>query len=103
MKLVEFLTARLDDDEERARFVQSQIEGEWHKPFETWRLSWHDEYDLLCIEPERALREVEAKRAIAQSADEMTVTEYAGVGDRILAHLATVYSDHPDYDAEWRA
>lgn len=62
--LSEFLLARIADDEERARFVAAQVEHAGWSPFEPWALSWHDEYDLLCIEPSRALAECAAKRRI---------------------------------------
>lgn len=120
MELVEFLLARIAEDEERARFVQQQVEGPWHKPFEPWRLSWHDEYDLLCIDPARALAECEAKRRIVETvqyAQERYAQERdSGYGDGadmewltkletlepILAYLAQPYADHPDFNPEWR-
>lgn len=96
--LVEFLRARLDEDEERARFVQRE-RGDRHE-IESWRLSCHDEYDLLCIEPSRALAEVAAKRRIIDEGDD----RYDGADEhwRVLALLALPYADHPDYDEEWR-
>lgn len=91
--LIKFLRARLDEDEAAA---------------ETWR-----ERDL------RPLREVEAKRAIlaehasddhwcARPPDPDWVV-YEG-GERLvrtypcgtLRTLAAIYSDHPDYQQEWK-
>jgi hypothetical protein len=49
---------------------------------------------------ERALREVEAGRAIlAMYADGLAYDDYA-VG-RVIRVLVVVYSDHPDYDEKW--
>jgi hypothetical protein len=69
-------------------------------------------------DPARALREVEAKRAIMELADEASgldmsvdidravrprdTTTDPYVGDMIIRQLAAVYSDHPDYQEEWR-
>ena len=98
MTITEFLLARVADDEERARFVDSQHD-EWarRQRWEPWRLSWQDEYDLLCIDPARAIAECEAKRRIV----EMHSAALSG-SRRTLAILATVYADHPDYNEAWR-
>lgn len=122
-ELVEFLRARLDDDEERARFVQrEQGDRPQYEP-EPWRLSWHDEYDLLCIEPSRALAEVDAKRRIIDqhpllpAAEQLTgrptygcetCHEHADYGIapegecETLKLLALPYAGHKDYREEWR-
>ena len=90
LTLVEFLTARLDEDESYARHDETPHSG----PGSTARV----------------LREVEAKRRIvdvaAECADGMWHTGYTcgaenGYAD-ILDHLAAVYADHPDYREEWR-
>lgn len=123
MTLTEFLHARFDEDEERARFVQREQEGRaWPDP-EPWRLSWHDEYDLLCIEPSRALAEVDAKR---QQIEQVLNYEALGDGECGCCHegeqigaglcpminpdeipalrlLALPYAGHPDYDESWRS
>ena len=108
--LVEFLEARLADDLERAEFVQRQWEG--YESYEPWRLSWHDEYDLLCVEPVRMIAEVAAKREVI--ALHQTSQERDRLLDRVILpsvevalglavkHLAAVYADHPDYDPAWR-
>lgn len=110
MTLAEFLLARLADDQERAEYVQRQIEGQWPDP-EPWRLSWHDEYDLLCIEPSRALAEVAAKKKIVNDAVGWVDGDHGGtysekmarhLYDRTLRLLALAYADHPDFQQEWR-
>lgn len=69
-------------------------------------------------DPARILREVAAKRAVMIAADDatsydMTVEGDRGVGSRnmiedpyvgdvILRALACAYSDHPDFNEEWR-
>lgn len=114
MTLTDFLLARIAEDEERAEFVRRQNEGPWNRPLEPWKLSWHDEYDLLCIEPSRALAECEAKRAIIDRCERDMVADGESVsGYDIVAHtdalardtlefLALPYADHPDYDEAWR-
>jgi hypothetical protein len=97
LTLTAFLLARIAEDEERAQFVARQIGAQ--KPFEPWLLSWHDEYDLLCIEPSRALAECEAKRKIVEWAETSSGEWY---WESVLNPLAAVYADHPDYDENWR-
>lgn len=109
LTLTDFLLARLADDEERARFVWSQVD-EYNKAhrYEEWRLSWHDEYDLLCIEPDRAIAECEAMRRIVDlhsdidpcdAHDGATLTT---VDCDTLRILALPYADHPDWREEWK-
>ena len=103
--LTEFLLARIAEDEERAEFVRRQNEGAQYAPFEPWRLSWQDEYDLLCIEPERALRECDAKRRIVEDRIHLDTVRPGAIrahSEWVCRVLATVYSGHPDYREEWR-
>jgi len=63
-------------------------------------------------DPARVLREVEAKRATvrrcAARMNELDVHRNGLVSPRallarqVLMNLAAVWSDHPDYDEEWR-
>ena len=108
MTLVEFLRARLAEDEERARFVRRE-RGVRAPEIDPWRLSWHDEYDLLCIEPSRALAEVDAKRRIVAEYERFAAERRRAMNgwdtseiSPILAALALPYADHPDYGEEWR-
>jgi hypothetical protein len=100
--LVEFLTARLDEDEAAAERIETTschgVESD-------------AEADYLLF-ARRACTECEAKRAIM---DEHAVTPHpvrswvncSTCGARVgpacttLIHLASVYADHPDYDATW--
>lgn len=117
MTLTDFVLARIADDEERARFVARQNEGNNWAPFEPWRLSWHDEYDLLCIEPSRVLAECAAKRRIVElhtapiGGDTHECVTLLPSGVRAMEHvvdcdtlrlLALPYADHEDYRESWR-
>lgn len=122
MTLVEFLTARLDEDEATATRAQGERDYEplgvlgnklrpepavYHvHPFQGW----------VATPPRRVLREVEAKRRIIQALvdqqalnarftvaplpDVAAVTE--GAWTAVAYCLASVYADHPDYDDAWR-
>jgi len=113
--LAEFLLARFTDDLERAEFVSRQ-RPDGTGDLEPWRLSWHDEYDLLCIEPSRAIAEVEAKRKIValhtcpcpDDCGECGACSGAHMSDPVpapcdtLKLLALPYAGHPDHREEWR-
>lgn len=103
--LVEFLKARLDDDGERAQFVQREQGDRSRYEIEPWRLSWHDEYDLLCIEPSRALADVDGKRRIIEQYEASVRRNGPYLSkdlERILRLLALPYASHPEYDESWR-
>ena len=106
MTLVEFLTARLDEDEAAATRHLDDASG----------AGWGDY-------PARVLREVAAKRAILAEHSPTSYPYDDEVGDEsctgcglggdeeyretintcpTLRALASVYSDHPDYREEWR-
>lgn len=98
MTIVEFLAARLDEDERDARAIANAkyFEGvESDAEEETMRLS----------DPDRVLADVEAKRRIV----EMTPVVH-GLNDPtaeahhmlVLAHLASVYAGHEDYFVGWK-
>ena len=91
--LVAFLRARLDEDADGLAIADDQEYG-------------FCEADGLHLWPPRALREVEAKRAIlgayesqraAQFHDDAVVNELADV----VQTLASIYSDHPDWRPAW--
>lgn len=103
MTLVEFLLARIAEDEAQAEFVQRQQSGHQDAgAYDTWKLAWHDEYDLLCIEPSRALAECEGLRAAISILGRFRDEDYSPWSDEVLAQLALPYATHPDYDEEWR-
>ena len=88
--LATFLLARIAEDEAEAR--------EWGSPWEE-----------NLVQPARVLAECEAKRAIVEQAEsaeaaiegEWNISHGENPGWLILAHLAAVYADHPDYRQEW--
>lgn len=115
LDLASFLSARLDEKEQRARrlmawqdrgrlSVACAIDGETH---------WLDDY-----EPTRVLREVEAKRAIAaihspnRHGDcSVCITERVGYMEewstdtwpcRTVRLLAAIWDGHPDFRPEWK-
>jgi hypothetical protein len=90
MKIVEFLEARIAEDERAAYDLMGEREGD------------------------RTLAECAAKRAIVADysnavADEpwrsqdaiKTYAMFAAAWTFTLRHLASVYKDHPDYQQEW--
>lgn len=97
--IVEFLRARLDEDEAAAAHMDCPCA---------------QDAALAPDCPERVQREAAAKRAI------LAIHEYEWLGPddaawkgcpldveewpcRTVRVLAAVYSDHPDYDPKWRA
>lgn len=91
--IVEFLKARLDEDEARA---QHALNGDLdHLPTVECRCGrrLHLGGDAV-----RVLREVEAKREILAFHEQRPVLTEAPM----LLALAAVYADHPDYREEWR-
>jgi hypothetical protein len=110
MDLTDFLLARIAEDQERAEFVMRQQEGGWVDP-EPWRLSWHDEYDLLCIAPSRAMTEARIRdkmvtdhtpwHVCAESTGRPPMSGEPRFPCTTLLLLAQPYADHPDYRKEW--
>ena len=103
MTLVEFLEARIAEDEAEARPMAGLDDDD--------RGGWSIVY------AERVLAECAAKRAIIELAQKASAVEeefdeymWAGAGpeqvdpstgDAILFALAAVYKDHPDYQQDW--
>lgn len=126
--LVEFLRARLDEDDEAARDAagwdptgSSRAAGLWRRDGIN---SVIDSSDRLVIygdgpeptdaqaehiarhDPARVLREVEAKRRIVEtiirhSEEGWGSLDIGHLVVRDLAPLAAVYSDHPEYQPHW--
>lgn len=126
--LVEFLRARLDDDEAIAiRTVDINVRADM-KRGKTTAPRWlpepetsgvWDERDVKRVhhtwvaerehivrhDPARVLAEVDAKRRIIAWVEEQQVPN-STIGDDFifpLYALADVYDQHPDYDESWRA
>lgn len=110
-ELVEFLTARLDEDERRCAVtpgghyqVQALDAGDGPAEEEAVQQYYHR------FQPEWMLRDIAAKKAL--------VTEWRSYGDirnpyddeqvtgrallTAMKLLTAAYSDHPDYRAEWK-
>lgn len=116
MTITEFLLARIAEDEKRAclaaargiawvglanKVAISHVQAGWHV------LRWR---------PARVLAECEAKRRAIDAAwsdHERIEGEWGSCQSReqmdakddvpeVVAHLATIYADHPDYRDEWR-
>jgi hypothetical protein len=92
--LVEFLRARLDEDEQAA--------GEWHRhdcPGHTehsWGYEWHPEY-CDCGIPARVIAEVEAKRAILAHHRTSTFTDVSlGIQGWTVCVICHFVMDEPD-------
>ena len=98
MTIIEFLEARIAEDEAEARKYQQYEKDVWETA------GWW--------EPTRVLAECTAKRAIIEQAQNATEAEkeyddyeWQGTvsrsepwtGDAILLSLTAVYKDHPDY------
>lgn len=88
--LIEFLRARLDEDEGAAlradddEPVDSDNQARWSRS--------------------RVLAEVEAKRRIIAECERTFDVEEHGwaLANDVLALLALPYADHPDYDQAWK-
>lgn len=110
MNITDFLLARIEEDEARAG-------SGWARPGDArWEV---DNYGQNFLTPTAVKSECKAKRAImeyaiAASDDRATVTEEYELGESarveayasdpgllIVRALASVYSDHPDYQQEW--
>lgn len=107
--LVEFLRARLDEDEHAAKEAP---QSEWDSEYAEFRARGGETFDhVLRHDPARVLREVEAKRRILEQCELALSFEHPiprdKVGDAALASmtvafLALPYADHAEYDESWR-
>jgi Family of unknown function (DUF6221) len=101
MTLVEFLLARITEDE--------IIAGTLQVVDDLLVAHGEDAGRTPLLSPARALAECAAKRKIIKLVDEYQTghisDDFAGdvMGDEILSDLASVYADHPDYQQEWTA
>ncbi|WP_425956966.1 DUF6221 family protein [Xylanimonas sp. McL0601] len=91
MTIVEFLRARIAEDEEAARGVLPRDGGDAG-------LGWG---------PERVLIECEAKRRIVEHvigsgwSGYLDDPDFKGDGWAVLVNLAAPFTSHPDYDEQW--
>lgn len=99
MTIVEFLLARIAEDEARA---QARREAMLNVA-ERWPTLSEDIRNLIDVRGiDRVLAECQAKRAIIEQVSDIEWTGSYAVRDVVLGHLAAVYADHPDYDEAWR-
>ena len=107
--LVQFLRARLDEDEARARRAIDGPRTAFVSADEDIEPLLFDE-DGVFVLPARVLREVDAKRQILEECEDADRRSnwpdfdggvFSGL-DTAVQHLALPYADHPDYREEWR-
>lgn len=123
--LVEFLRARLDEDEQIAR-AATQGDWVWSREFvappgyhhrTVGPLEPGDAAFIVAHQPKRVLREIDAKRGIVaryefackeaaqpgiSEEERETRVQVGGALQSCVLCLAAPYSDHPDYREEWR-
>lgn len=92
------MKARLSEDEAAAE----PLEHSWITAADAATAAFSHRFD-----PARMLREVEAKRAILDEHTNWTCCgDFNGQPQdalrTVVRHLATAYSDHPDYDPVWK-
>ena len=116
MTLVEFLLARIAEDETKARDAQADamVGARWKR----WPEDAYTEIQTMVLSSSRrALAECEAKRRIVERETERLREQWRARRDEhretfdewlrppygeTLRILASVYADHPDYDEAWR-
>jgi hypothetical protein len=101
--LVEFLRARLDEDEQVAR--PSLGAERWSPEAINMYAPGLGAGTLAHIarhDPARVLREVEAKRQLIAHLIEFMEGDYAPWNEDALKIIALPYADHPSYREEWR-
>ncbi len=116
VRIADFLLTRIAEDEQRA-LTGDPFTPHLHADEPIHGLAWHTAlcgYRMLelartceCGVPTRLLAECEAKRRIVERCAAILVNpcgDYSAdfAADEILAALASVYADHPDYCEEWR-
>lgn len=117
MTITEFLEARIAEDEDLARKADS---GRWLPEDKGVTFEFYgDEFPvgeaqtrmvadtranqnhIAQWDPARVLAECAAKRAIIKAFDPQCPDLDPYVGRDVIAMLATVYKDHPEYQQEW--
>jgi hypothetical protein len=104
--LAEFIAARLSEDETAAKAAGSRPNGPlWEDGTRHTVVAAH----INRHDPSRVLREVTAKREILAECSTLVIVGVAYPDEagpesaaRILQLLASVYSDHPDYQDKWK-
>jgi len=102
--LVEFLRARLGEEEEAARAAIAErvrVSRDGEEP--DWRFAYWPDLGApaVVVGGERVLADVEAKRRIVErEVNSLTPTTWRR--ELVLRDLASVYAQHPDYEESWR-
>ncbi|MFH8336936.1 DUF6221 family protein [Streptomyces sp. AM6-12] len=107
--LVEFLRARLDEDEQIARDANTSPEMVTGIPrsYASAPVALH----IVRHDPARVLAEVDARRGIVDDLAEvirwaerasLDYQDGADACERTLKRLALPFADHPDYNEAWR-
>lgn len=109
MELVEFLRARLDEDEAVAKEAKP---GPWtydgsvyatHPVDEVVDYSYESGEHIARHDPARVLREVEAKRLRLDEIERELADDPTNETTRWLSRVeALPYADHPEYRNEWK-
>ena len=108
MTIVEFLLARIADDEAAASAKPPGAFIERHTMY--YRASEADGFGYVWTSRFRVLAECAAKRQIIKHCTETLEDSSGGytsgalLAERVLSAMAAVYANHPDYDPdpEWR-
>jgi hypothetical protein len=115
MTIVQFMTARLAEDEKVAHGLLFACRDPNRRPVFDFCGGPAAEYFWAHFTAARMLREVEAKRKILAMWQEPETERYLPTGeivaqvavaeaiDSVVRALAAGYSDHPDYQQEWAA
>lgn len=102
--LVEFLLARIEEDERIAWLVASESPTA-DTGFCVWatQFAFDPERMIVAIDYQRVLAECAAKRRIIDSfRDAAPATTTAEAVERVLRELASAHADQPDYRDGWR-
>ena len=95
-EIVEFVRARIDEDEELAREVEDQARHDRGGPSA-------DEAGAVTVTGvARVLADCEAKRGLLELAEAATADDLPGYATAIRQLLALPYADHADYLDAWR-
>jgi Family of unknown function (DUF6221) len=95
-EIVEFVRARIDEDEELAREVEDQARHD------RGRLSADEAGAVTVTGVARVLADCEAKRGLLELAEAATADDLPGYATAIRQLLALPYADHADYLDAWR-
>lgn len=107
MTLVEFLTARYDEEEQAAREAiaeRDRVTPNAPAPDLAFQ-AWPDiGVPAVVVGPERVLADVDAKRRIVELCQRTLEVEDHGhvLAEAVLRLEALPYADHPDYDESLR-